>query len=219
MHERVGFCAVAVSELSQRERQRAQEGLMLLTQKKSGDIKGRLVYNRKGTRSWISREDKSSPTVLNESLMLICAIDIFEKRNLMTLNIPNAYIQAEIPPQKKGERIVMKIRGKLVDWLCQVDPTAYSPFVVVEKSVRVLYLLVTREIYRMLQAGLLWYRKLGCNLEGQGFVFNSYDPCMANKEIEKCQHTVRFHVDDVLSSHVDGKVNDTFANWCQEKYG
>ena len=147
MHKRVGFHAIAVSELSQRERRRAQEGLMLLTRKKSGDIKGRLLYNGKGTRIWISREDKSNPTVLNESSMLTCAIDTFEQRNIMTLNIPNTYIQAEVPPQKKGEGIVMKIRGKLVDWLCQVDLTAYLPFVVVEKSVRVLYLLVTRAIY------------------------------------------------------------------------
>ena len=79
MHERVGFCAIAVAELTRRERKCAQEGLMLLTRKKSGDIKGRLVYNGKGTRSWISREDKSSPTVLNESLMLTCAVDAFQK--------------------------------------------------------------------------------------------------------------------------------------------
>ena len=63
MHERVGFCAIVVAELSRRERLKAQEDLMLLTNKKSGDVKGRLVYNGKGTRSWISREDKSSPTV------------------------------------------------------------------------------------------------------------------------------------------------------------
>ena len=63
MHERVGFRAIAVAELSRKERLWAQEGLMLLTRKKSGDVKGRLVYNGKGTRSWISREDKSSPTV------------------------------------------------------------------------------------------------------------------------------------------------------------
>ena len=111
MHSRVGFKAVAVAELTRLERQRAQEGLMLLTRKKSGDVKGRLVYNGKGTRSWVSREDKSSPTVLNESLMLTCAVDAYEMRDVMTLDIPNAYIQAEVPKMKRGERIVMKVRG------------------------------------------------------------------------------------------------------------
>ena len=77
---------------------------MLLARKKSGDVKGRLVYNGKGTRSWISREDKSSPTVLNESLMLTCAVDAFERRDIMSLDIPNAYIQVEVPKMIKGER-------------------------------------------------------------------------------------------------------------------
>ena len=66
----------------------------------------------------------------------------------------------------------------------------------------------------MLQAGLLRYCKLRCDLEGQDFVFNLYDPCVTNREIEKFQHMVRFHVNVVLSSHVDSKVNDTFAKWC-----
>ena len=108
----------------------------------------------------------------------------------------------------------MKIWGELVDWLCEIDPASYLPFVVYERGVKVLYLLVTKAIYGMLEAGLLWYRKLKVDLETQGFVFNTYDPCVANREVEKNQHTVRFHVDDVLSSRVDSKVNDSFAKWC-----
>ena len=33
------------------------------------------------------------------------------------------------------------------------------------------------------------------------------------------KHTVRFHVDDILSSHVDPKVNDRFAVWLEKMYG
>ena len=33
------------------------------------------------------------------------------------------------------------------------------------------------------------------------------------------QHLIRFHVDDVLSSHMDGKINGQFALWVQQKYG
>ncbi len=84
---------------------------MLLTYKKRCKVKGRLVYNGKGTRSWISREDKSSLTVLNESLMLTCAVDAHQRLDIMTLDIPNAHVQADIPEQKKEGRIVMKVRG------------------------------------------------------------------------------------------------------------
>ena len=78
MHLRVGFRAIVVAEFTRQERLRAQEGLMLLTRKAAGDVKGRLVYNGRKTRDWISREDKSIQTVLTESLMLTCAVDARE---------------------------------------------------------------------------------------------------------------------------------------------
>ena len=31
--------------------------------------------------------------------------------------------------------------------------------------------------------------------------------------------TVRFHVDDLKSSHIDPKVNDNFLSWLNSKYG
>ena len=33
------------------------------------------------------------------------------------------------------------------------------------------------------------------------------------------QQTVRFHVDDLMSSHEDKKVNDEFLKWLNMKYG
>lgn len=100
-------------------------------------------------------EDKSSPTVLTESLCLTCAIDAHAKRDVMVLDIPNAFIQAGVPMKKKGERIIMKIQGKLVDWLLDLDPSTYSSHVVIEKGVRVLYVEILQEIYGMLEAALL----------------------------------------------------------------
>ena len=32
------------------------------------------------------------------------------------------------------------------------------------------------------------------------------------------QHTLTWHVDDVKSTHVNHKLNDEFAIWCEEKY-
>ena len=125
MHQRVCWRAIAVKELTRCERQRAQEGLMLITRKKSGDVKSRLAYNGKPTRGWIKDEDKPLPTVLTESLFVTCAIDSHEERDVMIMDIPNAFIQASIPKREKGDRIVMKIRGRLVDWLVEISPETY----------------------------------------------------------------------------------------------
>ena len=71
----------------------------------------------------------------------------------------------------------------------------------------------------MLEASMLWYKKLRGDLEEQGFEFNPYDGCIANRMKNGKQHTIRFHVDDLLSSHMDPKVNDEFLEWLKEKYG
>ena len=109
MHERMCWRAVAVKDLTRKERMRVQESLMLLTKKKSVAIKGQFAFNGKPTRAWLGAEDKSSPTVLTESLFLTCAIDAHKKWDVMVLDIPNAFIQAGVPMKKKGRMIIMKI--------------------------------------------------------------------------------------------------------------
>ena len=97
-------------------------------------MKGRLAYNGKPTREWIMREDKSSPTAYTESIFLTSAVDALKKRDIMTQDIPNAFIQTHMPLQPDGERVIMKVRGRLVDWLCNLDPVSYANKVVYEKT-------------------------------------------------------------------------------------
>ena len=158
---------------------------MILTRKRSGKIKGRLAYNGKATRDWISKEDKASPTVLNESIMLTTAIDAQENRDVASYDVPNAFIQTLLPVKSSGERVIMKVRGKLVKWLVDINRSAYKSLVVIEKGTEVLYLNILRAIYGMLEASILWYRKLRSDLESIGFKFNTYDPCVANRTISK----------------------------------
>jgi hypothetical protein len=58
---------------------------------------------QKPTREWLSREDSASPTVALESIMLTAFIDAHEECNVMTCNIPNAFIQALMPEVKDGD--------------------------------------------------------------------------------------------------------------------
>ena len=113
----------------------------------------------------------------------------------------------------------MKITGVMVDILVDKKPQRYTGYVVYEHGKKVIYVVVLKAIYGMLQAALLWYKKLWADLEGEGFIFNDYDPCMANKIINGKQITVRFHVDDMMSSHEDKTVNDKFLLWLNKKYG
>ena len=84
--------------------------------------------------------------------------------------------------------------------LIQLDPQLYGPYVVYEKERKILYVQLLRAIYGMLTASLLWYLKFKKDLENTGFKFNIYDPCIPNRMVNGSQHTVRFHVNDLLSS-------------------
>lgn len=220
LYQRNCFEPILVSKMSPSERRKAQEAFMFLTEKRDGSIKGRMVYNGKPTREWISKEDSASPTASTESVFITTAIDAHEGRDVMTNDVPNAFIQTKMPITKDGEdRVIMKITGVLVDMLLELDPETYSKFVVIEKGRKVIYTAVLQAIYGMLVASLLWYLRFRKDLESIGFVFNNYDPCVANRIVNGKQHTIRFHVDDVMSSHINPKVNDKFENWLNRNYG
>ena len=54
----------------------------------------------------------------------------------MTLDVPNAFVQTPIPQGE--EKVIMKIRGVLVDILCDLAPEVYSEFVVRDGNKKVL---------------------------------------------------------------------------------
>jgi hypothetical protein len=116
------------------------------------------------------------------------------------------------------EKLIMKITGVLVDMLVQLSPKVYGPFIVMENSKKVLYVWLLCALYGQLKAALLWYRKLCSDLEEQGFKFNPYDTCVANCRVHGSQHTICFHIDDIMSSHHKPKVNTKFYKWLNQKY-
>ena len=220
LHKRNCFTPIDFNNMPEEEKMKAMEALMFLTEKRDKSIKGRMVYNGKPTREWLSREDSASPTVALESILLTATIDAYERRDVMTGDIPNAFIQAYLPVLENGkEKVIMKITGVLVDLLVELAPEIYSDYIVYENGKKVLYVQVLRALYGMLVAALLWYKKFKNDLEQEGFEFNPYDSCVANKMVNGSQHTIRFHVDDLMSSHIDKKVNDEFEQWLNKNYG
>ena len=199
LHNRQCFTPIDVSKLTPIEKKKAQSAMMLLAEKTDGTLKGRMVYDGSKTRPYYTSEDTASPTVSNEGIFITATIDAHEGRDVMTADIPNAFIQAHLDKLEDGdEKVIMKVTGVMVDLLLQIDPDLYSPFVVYEKGRKVLYLQVLKALYGMLQAALLWYKKFRKDLESIGYEFNPYDACVANKLIDGKQHTIRFHVDDIV---------------------
>ena len=132
-----------------------------------------MVYNRKLTRKQLARDKNASPTVWFEATFLTAIIDIKEKRDIMTNNIPNAFIQALILQNKqRKECIIMKITEVLVDLLVEMAPKVYRPYMVKKNKAKTLHVEVMKALYGMLKATLLWYKKFKSNLENIIFKFN-----------------------------------------------
>ncbi|CAJ1966431.1 unnamed protein product [Cylindrotheca closterium] len=203
---------ISIGELTESEKRKAVDAMMLLAEKNSGDIKGCFVYKGNETRDWLSQEDTASPTTSHEGICCTGVIDVHEGRCMMSMDIPNAFIQTLMPDLGDGEdRVIMKVTGLMVQYMINLDPT-YRDYVVYENGKSVIYVVILCAIYGMLQALLLWYRNLRASLEEYGFVFNRYDPCIANRMVNGKQLTIRFHVDDILASHMEQQVLEDFSH-------
>ena len=76
----------------------------------------------------MTREEVSSHKDSTESTLLTAVIEAEEGRDIATCDIPNALIQTQV---EEGYRTIMKIRGVLVEILCELD-LLYRNYVVVE---------------------------------------------------------------------------------------
>ena len=217
LHDRVVFEPISINEMTPLEKKRAMESLIFLNEKRDGTIKSRMCANGSTQRAYISREEASSPTAASEAIITTGVIDAKQKRDVMTLDIPNAFVQTDIALD--GDKIIMKIRGQLVDILMEICPGVYTKYVLHEGKHKILYVRMLKALYGMLISSILYYKKFRKDIESIGFEVNPYDICVANRTIHGKQQTVTWHVDDLKSSHVNPKVNDEFAEWCEKTYG
>jgi hypothetical protein len=79
-------------------------------------------------REYINKEDVSSPTASTESILLTATIDAKESCDIITADIPNTFIQTDME-QNGNEKVIMKIRGSLIDILVSLNPTLYQGYV------------------------------------------------------------------------------------------
>eukprot|EP00543_Licmophora_paradoxa_P010625 CAMPEP_0202466662 /NCGR_PEP_ID=MMETSP1360-20130828/69430_1 /ASSEMBLY_ACC=CAM_ASM_000848 /TAXON_ID=515479 /ORGANISM="Licmophora paradoxa, Strain CCMP2313" /LENGTH=141 /DNA_ID=CAMNT_0049090879 /DNA_START=1 /DNA_END=423 /DNA_ORIENTATION=+ len=137
LHDRVVFKPIHIHELTPKEKKRAMESLMFLVEKRDGTVKARTCANGSTQRSYTPKEEASSPTASSEAILITGVVEAKQHRDVMTLDIPNAFVQTSVP--QDGDKIVMKIRGTLVDILCPICPEVYEPYVTYEGKHKVLY--------------------------------------------------------------------------------
>ena len=83
---------------------------MFLKEKRNGIIKGRRCADGRKQQGYTTKEEASSATVAIESVMLSCTIDAIERRDVGIVDIPNAFMQADM-----DETVHMKLEGKMAE--------------------------------------------------------------------------------------------------------
>ena len=214
LHDRKVLEPKAAGDLTREEKRAALHYLMFLKKKRCGRIKGRGCADGRKQRIYTTKEDASSPTVAIEALMLSCVIDAKERRDVGIVDIPGAFMQADM-----DETVHMKMEGKMAELLVRIDPAQYRKYVAHENGKMVLYVELKKALYGTLKAALLFWRLLSKKLTDWGFEANPYDACVMNKTINGKQCTILWHVDDLKISHVDPEVVTEMIDLLEEEFG
>jgi Reverse transcriptase (RNA-dependent DNA polymerase) len=214
LHDRNVLDPKNADTLSRGEKKAALEYLMFLKKKRCGRIKGRGCADGRKQRAYTSKEDASSPTVSIEALLLSCVIDAKEKRDVATVDIPGAFMQADM-----DELVHMRLEGTMAELLVQLDPKLYRKYVQTVNGKSVLYVELKKALYGTMRAALLFWKLLTSKLTAMGFKINPYDWCVANKTIDGNQCTVLWHVDDLKISHVDPNVVTSVIKQLEAEFG
>ena len=196
-------------KLTREDKLAALRYLMFLKQKRCGKIKARVCADGRKQRLYKSKQETTSPTV-----MMTCRIDAKERRDVATLDVPGAFMHADM-----DEIVHVKLDGELAMLLIRVDKS-YRKFLTYERGIPVIYAELSKALYGTLQAAKLFWENLTNFLCRElGFTINPYDACVANKQVNGKQCTIAWHVDDLKISHADPAVVDAIIARFDEKYG
>jgi hypothetical protein len=193
LHARKVAKPVDGNKLTAEKKRATLQYLMFLSKKRCGRIKARGCAEGRKQRKTTSKEDASAPTAAIESVMLSVTINAMEECDLATVDIPGAFMQADI-----DEVVHVKFEGKIAKMLVRMDPQLYQKYIKDEHGKPVLYVELLKALYGMLRAALLFWKVLSSKLVSWGFVINPYyDWCVANKMIDRRQCTILWHDDDM----------------------
>ena len=180
------------------------DAVHLIKEKRNGEIKGRSCANGSKQRRYVKDgESFASPTVSIEALFTTLVIAGHEGRQVISFDVPGAFLQADMPDDKL---VLLRLTGEFVIFMCEINPE-FIPHVRTDKRGRkILYMKVIRAIYGCIQAALQWYILFKTTLEKEGFELNPYDLCVANKIVEGKQCTVAWYVNDCVATHMCSRV-------------
>jgi hypothetical protein len=82
-----------MSELTAEQQTKILQSHMFIGQKRTGEIKTRMVAGGNMQRGHVTKEESSSPTVPTKAVLLTLIVDAHDRRDVAVIDISNAFIQ------------------------------------------------------------------------------------------------------------------------------
>eukprot|EP00957_Ditylum_brightwellii_P136918 10441808-Ditylum_brightwellii.AAC.1 len=142
-----------------KDKKEALQYLMFLTKKRCGRIKGRGCADSLKQCQNNHRDDASSPTVSTAALMLSCVIGAKESHNIVTLDVPNVFMQADM-----NKLVNMKIECSMAKLIVKIKPVLYRKHLRTEIGKPVLYVCLKKALYGTMKATLLFWENVSDTL-------------------------------------------------------
>lgn len=154
--------------------------------------------------------DTSSPTPQVSSVFTVAGIAAKEQREVLTLDIGNAYLNASI----EGTEIFMKLSPKIAKLLAEMD-SSYEQY---KNERHEVVVKLKKALYGCVQSSKLWYKHIRNTLEQLGFIANTEDQCVFNRTEKGEQFTIVVYVDDLMMTCKSKEQLESVAKHLQEKY-
>ena len=96
--------------------------------------------------------------------------------------------------------------------------TDYNEHVRLKDVSKKLDLRILKAIYGMIESALLWYELYLGVIKDMELQLNTYDMCVANKDINGEQWTIAYYLNDNKVSHVEQYVIDDVISKVEERF-
>ena len=185
---------------------------LFLVMKRSGVLKARMVAGgHRQERRFYDVNRTASPTVSTQSLVSVLNTAACEGRKMMTLDIKQAFLEADI-----DEEIYMIVNKDTAREMIKINPS-YKESVMSDGKILVK---LNKALYGCVQSSKLWYDRISKWLHSKGFVSNPADKCVFNR-VERNgydQLTVTLYVDDLLVTCESQRLIDIFLNEVENEF-
>eukprot|EP01030_Chromulinospumella_sphaerica_P034280 gene34280-biopygen3340 len=208
------FEAIHPDDLSPEERARRIPSFAFL--KKKYDAQGNFDKIKTRLVAGGHRQDKdlypdiSSPTASTTAVMVVCALAAREGREVITMDIAGAYLNADMADIQTHMLLDSTISSLVVD----LDPR-FIPFL---DSKGRLTVLLKKALYGCVESAKLWFEHLSRSLSRLGYETNPKEECIFNRMDSGLQTTVVVYVDDLLITCEDSDMLERAAAEIQDIY-